>query len=493
MAFFDTTWYLHYGDGSTVGHFAVSKWGPGQTVTPGMLRRQLAAPAANNERVFVCLLNGTTGGTEPVWVVTRGGRSPTDGNTSWMECTGQAGVNGDLANTPNWTNAALGSKAMSVGQVIANTAGTFYFICTAAGTNTSGEPSWVTTPGNPTVAGATYVCIGAVGIFSPFAAPHAQFAAAITANWFVAGNDIYVADNSFETSTGTLTLNAGTIAAPSRVMSVDRAVMPPTLKVGASFTSSNAVTNALVVCTAGSTYWYGVAFIITGSFAGGSMGIISNACYAKFEACSFQLASGSNSAASMTVGPGSQFEGMVDFINCTWGFSNVGQQVVWSGGWHTWRNTPDPCITGTIPTIPFRAIANTPAVVLFEGIDFTSVGSNTLFGTTNSGTFLTIKNCKLHTGLPVAAMTLPAAIVLQVDVINSDDIDVVRNERHNYLGDLYTSFNGGLGVYSIYRTGGATDGTTNVCHYILSINTTGFGDRSNAYRWSSGMIPSVHR
>lgn len=77
-------WYA-----SSVAYTAVTAWSAGQVVAVGALRRQLAAPAVNNERVFRCTTAGTTGGAEPAWVLTKG--ATTNDNTAvWTEVTGNA-------------------------------------------------------------------------------------------------------------------------------------------------------------------------------------------------------------------------------------------------------------------------------------------------------------------------------------------------------------------------------------------------------------------
>jgi hypothetical protein len=172
MAYFDT-WLGTNANASTTGHYAVPQWVQTPLIHRQMVR-QLATPAVGSERVFVALGSGTTNAaTEPTWVVTRGGKTG-DGTVTWQECTGAPALNGDPSNTPNWNRDSLGSKAITLGQVIVNSAQTFVFICSLAGTNGAGEPTWVTTAGQATTSGSTqWMCLGPISAFAD-AAPHAR-------------------------------------------------------------------------------------------------------------------------------------------------------------------------------------------------------------------------------------------------------------------------------------------------------------------------------
>src|SRR5262245_7048816 len=124
-----TTWYC-----SSAKWSSVAAWGANTAKSVGDLVRQNATPSVNNERVFVCVVAGTTHATtEPTWTVTRGA-STTDNTVTWREITGIPALNGDLTNTPNWTNGAK-NTAITVGHVIKDVAGTHIFLCTTAGTS----------------------------------------------------------------------------------------------------------------------------------------------------------------------------------------------------------------------------------------------------------------------------------------------------------------------------------------------------------------------
>jgi hypothetical protein len=99
----------------SVGWWNLTKWAAATVTAAGAIRRQNATPAVGSERVFVCVVAGTTHATtEPTWVITRGGKT-TDNTVTWQECTGIAALNGDATNTPSWTIPATppgGSSSM---------------------------------------------------------------------------------------------------------------------------------------------------------------------------------------------------------------------------------------------------------------------------------------------------------------------------------------------------------------------------------------------
>lgn len=81
-------WYV-----SSVAYAAVTAWAATTAYSVGDIRRQTnATPAA--PRVFRCTTAGTSGGTEPTWVTTKGATT-NDGTAVWTEITGQAIYNGD--------------------------------------------------------------------------------------------------------------------------------------------------------------------------------------------------------------------------------------------------------------------------------------------------------------------------------------------------------------------------------------------------------------
>ena len=186
-----------------VGWTKVPVWKASTSISAGALCRQFTPPTAGNERVYVCVAAGTTSSAEPAWTLTRGVKI-TDNTVTWQECTGAAGVNGDLTNCPKW--AAVKAQAVTLGQIIQNAAGTYLFICSTAGTAGSGsEPTWNTAAGATTTDNTiTWTSLGAVGNFPAWSAPHARICNAYAATWGAAGNLFNVGDNHVEAGRPTL-------------------------------------------------------------------------------------------------------------------------------------------------------------------------------------------------------------------------------------------------------------------------------------------------
>ena len=59
------TWYVSAGDGSTLGYYAVDQVDGDRTPTAARSCGRYATPSAGNERVFACVVAGTSGSSEP--------------------------------------------------------------------------------------------------------------------------------------------------------------------------------------------------------------------------------------------------------------------------------------------------------------------------------------------------------------------------------------------------------------------------------------------
>ncbi len=472
MAFFDTTWYSHSGDMTSTGWFAVPMWTASTAYTAGQLVRQRTTPALNAERVFVCIIAGTSGSTEPgsgTWTVTRGARN-TDGTVTWQECTGAAAVNGDLTNTPTWAQAKAISTAVTLGAIIQRNSGGSYQICSVAGNSGASEPAgFSNTAGVTTVdSGVTWTSLGPPSNFAAWGAPHARLQNALATNWGAAGNNFWVADNSAETNAAAIGLSPpGTMALPCNVYSIDHTLaMPPTaasLKAGASFNSSLAGNNSLGINLVGnSTYWYGFNFICSVTAGGNNVfGLCQiGQAYFKFDTCTFQL---TGSGATPPIGLGGIAVGnvsQVDFVNCLFYFANVGQRIAMMAGTFNWRNSTLLMPGSVVPTNLFAPGNGPPGTFLFEGCDLSAFTGN-FMSNAGGGANLTFKDCKLASASTFIGAAAATGTNINIDVTRCDSgTSVYRNERHTVYGDQITDA-------TVYRTGGAADGGVGISHRVV--------------------------
>jgi hypothetical protein len=449
MATLAISWYVN-----SVSYAAVTAWATGATIAAGALRRQSAAPSVGNERVFVAIVGGTTHATtEPTWTVTRGAKT-TDNTVTWQECTGQAGVNGDATNTPSWTVAK--NTAISLGVIIKDVAGTHLFICSTAGTAGNGaEPSWsIGAVGNTTADNTvTWTYIGLASSFAGAAAPHARLGGALANTWSLAGDSIYVGDNSAETTSSSLTLSGqSTAASPNYVLCHNHlGSYPPT--------SSDLTTGATVTCSAsfGTITWSslnlyvkGVGFNLTNSGTGivfGSAG--GGGQFQKFVQCPVTFSGTTDSNSRITIGNGSNLAGRVIHDNCVFTFNNAGQNIRINTNQWEWCNTAG-ALAGTAPTTLISGIVAVNAWL--HGLDLSLIASGTLvnLSSTGSGVVL-IDRCKVGASITVATIASDLTTVI---------LSKCDSGTKNYRDEMYT-FSGALTTETtIVRTSGQSDGTT---------------------------------
>jgi len=444
MAFYDTTWYVNFGDGSTTGHYAVTVRPQNTAVVAGVLRRQFTAPAVGSERVFVCIVAGTTANvTDATWVLTRGAKT-TDGTATWQECTGASAVNGDLTNTPNWTTAkATGTPTL--GAIIKRNSGASYQICTTAGTMAAAEPSFSDTAGVTTNDGTSvWTCIGPVGNFTGGQAPHARISNAVNSGtWAIAGNTTFVGDNHAETNNATTQINPpGSLATVTKIVCHNHSgSYPPAtgdVMAGASIT----LTGANFLCFngggIGTFYFYGITFV-NGStnftFAPGA------GAFVFVDRCSFQF----NHATNATLSLGGSVTTV--FNNTTMKFGGTGQAIIAAGSF-IWQNTATPVLVSgsTVPTVYLINLSGTGSAVL-EALDLSQLTAP-IFNTGMVVSSVLVKDCKLNAALTAQTFT---GLGNTAQFVRCDSgATGYKSVRYSYDGAETTET-------SITRVGGASD------------------------------------
>jgi len=457
-------WYLK--DNGSVGWSGVTQWAANHTYSAGNFVRQLATPTVGNERCFVCTVGGMSGGGEPTWTVTRGG-STSDNAATWNECTGLPGPNGDSTNTVAWA----ASVARTLGDVIKNVSGgaDTYFICTTAGTSTSGaEPTWNKTAGNTTADGtATWTSIGAISGFSTaFAFPHARLRCALASGWGVDGDTFYISNHHAETQSTALNLNMlGTGPSPSNYICVTDTAAPPTA-VNTTATISTTGTSPLSVGnTTGIFYMYGVTFNCgSGS---GAAGLSINCRVGYFDTCAFNLVSiNSGNIINFNNGSGSSAQ-KTECRNSTFTFGATNQKITLSVGFIDIIGGSI-AATGTVPTTAFN-YGFVSGILTLRDCDLSAI-TGTLVALDVNSVHTYIENCKLGSGVTLASTSsLPNQAGTYLHVHNCDSGS--KNYRFytsNYMGTSQQET-------TIVHTGGASDGTTAISWNIGTTAHVSFG------------------
>jgi hypothetical protein len=461
----DNAWYVNYGDGSTTGYYAATKWASTTAKTVGNIVRQNATPTAGNERCFICIVAGTTLGSEPAWVLTYGAKTTESGGPTWMECTGRPGTNGDVTNTPLW--AAVKSTIVALGQVIKNSTADHLFICTTSGAAGSGsEPSWNTTTGATTTDNAaTWTCIGAVGAFSAWGAPFARMNAFAVSGFVTAnGTPIYIGDNHNESSSANPAYQiTGSLGSPTQLLSVDHtAAVPPAasaLKAGATITETGGALN--LIANTGGIYIYGVTLVTNFTSGGRILNIAGNNSnvYVRFDKCTIKCTNAS-ALGDMRFGYNLGGNNTIEMNDCQFQFANTGQKLVFQNVDVTIRSPNNVALFGgsTVPTT--LIIGNSAGFnLLMEGIDL-SAYTGTIFGFGGTGGYACMKDCKI--GASTTIGTIGSSVPAQIDIINVDSAGTnYRAEHHSQGGDL-------VNKGDVTRTGGFTSNGTLLSYRMVT-------------------------
>lgn len=456
MAVSNLAMYVNGGDGSTTGWYAVTAWATGTSKTVGQIVRQNAAPAVNSERCFVCIVAGTThASTEPTWTTTVGAKT-TDNTVTWMECTGNPALNGDVTNIP--ASSTWRSTSTSLGQVIKNNAADHYHICTTAGSTGSGEPTFSTTTGGTTTdSTVTWTCLGAVSSFTTiWAAPARRLQVAHTMN---AGNTSawngYVAAAHTETYSATTTITgAGSSATPPVFLCVASSPgsIPPggaDVTTGASITSSSGT----LTMNGGVHYWgftFGSPSVTVGSTQSTAFRLTN---------CTLNLTTG-------TLSLGGNYT-RVEFVNTTANWSGAGSSISPGGGTFRWRDTSSALsYASTMSASLFGASAF--SVLECIGVDFSAwTGTNPAVTAGATGARASLVGCKFASTVTLTTTaTLPYAYL--ADFVNCDSGGAIyRHERGMAAGTQRSDA-------TIYRSGGASDGSTAISWKIANSTAASF-------------------
>lgn len=453
MSYFDTVWYVK--DNGTVGWSAVTPWSAGATIAAGTFVRQLAF-VAGNERCFVALTAGTTGGTEPTWIVTRGAKT-TDNTVTWQECTGAAGPNGDLINCPSW----VASRAVSIGEVYQDPVSASLQICSTVGTSKTGAaPTFSATAGVTTTDNTvTWTSLGPESNYTttPWLYPHARIQNALAGgSWAAAGNTAFVSNNHAETLAASLSIiSIGTYALPNKIYCANDSVAPPTAQ---ATTASVSATGASTITLPGgnSNYFYGINFNAGSAALAGSISILSGNNTSTFDTCTFKL---NTTAAGSKINWGGTAFNLLNaacstFINSNFVFGATGQGFAVLSGVGGFGAKFVNCAfgkTGIAPSTLLQVGVQTISQFFFIDCDFSGITGTVLTGAVVGQ--CEMQNCDFGAGATVSPSATAGLSYFRLSNCDS------ANTNYSYQ---YTTASGSvLQETTIVRTGSlATNGTT---------------------------------
>lgn len=400
MAILNNTWYCNGGNGTSTGYYAVGVWQSLHAYTAGTFVRQVS-PAVNSERLFVCIIAGTSLAAEPTWVLTQGAKTAEAAGPTWQECTGKPGPCGDLTNSQ--TTATTRSKAITLGEVIYDSGSSSLQICSTAGTSGSGTPSFSATAGTTTAdTGATWTSLGNISNYTTvWKYPWARTNLGLASGFFVTStidSTVYVSNNHAATqSTAVADSNYGNNNLLKIICVNDAAAPPTTLATTASITTTGASNIVFGATATANIYVYGL------NFTGGDGANASSMNFTgQYENCTFTV--GNTNTGSSIQGQGNNIYGCI-MTNCNFVLGATGQAL-----WNVNSTTQDATIkggtmfaTGSIPTIAFKPQSNKTCRLIIQDVDLSAV-TGTLVGTNvfGAGT-VNFRNCKLGAG--VAATT----------------------------------------------------------------------------------------
>jgi len=454
-------------NGTTVTAYGTGTGGTGtytvsasQNVASTTITAALAV-GGGNERVFVCVVAGTTAAFEPAWVTTARGSATTDNTVTWRECTGQPGVNGDLTNCPTWAQQKASSSTTSAGQIIQDAAADCLFMSTNGATIGASEPVWNKTAGATTTDnGVTWTSLGAPANFGAWAAPFARLNAACA--WGVAGNTFYMADDHAEVNAANQTINSSYAI----VLCVDHtAAVPPAasanLRTGASVTTSGSASLTIII----QGYVYGVTFNAGSGANGTSVSVRNNGTRATYKNCVLnKLGTVANIFAVQFSGTSNS--GTILLDGTTLGFSAAFDSFDVTGGMVvTLRNCS---LTGTAMGSAGFICQNhfgSAGTFIAEGCDFSTVLANSaVAGNAAQSGRVSFFNCKLWSGVVLT----PPPFGGVVDIVSSGTSGISYYHAHAVQEGTQTPDT------AIVRTNGSSDGTTAFSWKIVTTSSTVF-------------------
>lgn len=282
----------------------------------------------------------------------------------------------------------------------------------------------------------------------------------------VAGDTFYVAHDHSESTAGALTITpVGTLAAPAKIICVDRAGSVPPVSADRRATAVITMSIAANLTLAGiAAHYDGIIFNAgTGSTSSANIVLAAvNNAWMRLDNCSLRLGI-TISGSAVIIGGSTTLGGTyAELNNTTMSFANAGH-VVRVTNLLRWRNTPS-ALLGTAPTALFNTSATRSCWVECVGVDFSAMGSGKTIADADTGAMssvLKFVDCKLNAS--VTKSDLPVAP-------GNFEADYVRSGSAGTNYTIYSQrFHGSLvEETTIVRNFGASDGTTAISWKIVT-------------------------
>jgi hypothetical protein len=303
-----------------------------------------------------------------------------------------------------------------------------------------------------------YVRSGASGSATgaSWANAYTTLASAVTGK--SAGDIIYVAADHAEASASAITITpAGTTQAnPMRIVCVDHtgSVPPVAADLRTTATITTSATSQILIQNYVDVY--GIEFSANNDIT--LMQATTQNVVQRYTNCKFTL-NNSGTAHNIRLGNNSVTSSIASGIvwdNVQVSFSNTGQYIfVFSA--LEWRNTPNAVIGAAVPNTLFNP-AGPSGRIDIRGVDLSALGSGKIIAGNAfqaTATVVTLTNCKVDPAATKVGSSSTARYNALVDFINCHNSgtatpSIYRKRQVAVLTEELT----------VYRTGGATDGTT---------------------------------
>ena len=297
----------------------------------------------------------------------------------------------------------------------------------------------------------------------------ATMASALTA--MAAGDTLYVSDNHSESTAAAITLTSpGTAANYVRILCVDDTgdpASPTTLATGALV----ATTGSSAINFAGFAYCYGVTFQSSSAANIGTIALSAATPFGWVCEAGVLKVNGSSASGSIDFGAANTAadDCFVHLINTQLSFAATSQTCRARSARFVWEHTAS-AIQGSVPTTLFTPTQAMGHYSLIRGVDLSAAGSGKNLVSIAAATpaLYRFRNCKLGASVAITTGTPPSHGGVEVELYNCDSGDTnYRHERHEYNGTQVVST-------TVYRSGGASNGTTPLSWLITGARTQRF-------------------